>query len=227
MVFSNSVYLPLIISMLLGWFAQWRVHQIYFRYGRIPNKRKIKGMEIAKILLAYHRLNIPILKTKKPMLNYYHPQTKTLHLYEQVSENNSITSMGIVAHEIEHAVQDDQGSHFMSFRNKIARLLAAMGQISPLVFLGGILFRSMFFIYLGMILLFGMVVYAMVSLPIELNASNRAVKTLKETGIADQGEIEMVSVVLRHAAFTYFAGAAQRIGTFLFVVMVMFALHQM
>jgi uncharacterized protein len=102
-----------------------------------------------------------------------------------------------------------------------------MSQFSPLVFMWGIFFRNVIFIYLGVILLFGMAVFAIISLPIELNASNRAMKTLKDIGIADQEEIQMISVVLRHAALTYFAGAAQRIGTFLFIVMVLFMSHQM
>ena len=71
-----------------------------------------------------------------------------------------------------------------------------------------------------------MTAFAFISLPVELNASNRAMKILKEMKIADQEEIEMVSVVLRNAALTYFAGAAQRVGTFLFIVMIFFMSYQ-
>ncbi len=227
MMSFNPFYLLLIIPALLGWFAQWRIREAYFRYLKIPNKTNLKGTEIAQVLLSYHGLNMPVFQIKKPMLNYYHPQTKTLHLCQQIAENPSITSMGIVAHEVEHAVQDHQGCRFMVLRNKLAKSLALMGQFSPLVFIWGILFRNMFFIYAGVILLFGMVIFALVSLPVELNASRRALQSLRETGIADQEEIKMVSIVLRHAALTYFAGAAQRIGTFLFMMMILFMAHRM
>jgi hypothetical protein len=192
----------------------------------VSNKRGIKGGDAAKSILSYHSLNMPVLLTKRPMLNYYNPQDKTLHLSEQIAEYDSITSISIVAHEVEHAVQDKQGCKFMVLRNKMAKSLAFMGQFSPLIFMWGIFFRNVLFIYLGIILLFGMVVFALISLPVELNASKRALQTLKKMNIADEKEIEMVATVLRHAALTYFVGAGQRIATFLFVVMLLYMAHQ-
>lgn len=223
----RPIYLFLIIPVIAGWLAQWRVRQIYYRYLRIPNKKKIKGSEAARIFLSYHGLNMPILQTSKSMLNYYNPQSKTLHFSKIIAEHYSITSIGIVAHEVEHAVQDHQGCRFMVLRNKTAKFLALVGQFSPLVFMWGIFLRNVIFIYSGVILLFGMVIFALISLPVELNASNRALKTLKETELADRKEIKIVATVLRFAALTYFAGAAQRMGTFLFIVMILFMAHQM
>jgi len=222
----NPIYLFLIIPIFLGWFAQWRVRQSYQKYLKIPSKKGIKGTEVTKTFLSHHHLNIPILETTSPMLNYYNPQSKTLHLSEQIAENDSITSMGIIAHEVEHAVQDKQGCKFMVLRNKMAKSLALMGQFSPLVFMWGIFFRNAIFIYLGIILLFGMTIFALISLPVELNASKRALQTLKKLNIADQEEIRMIATVLRNAALTYFVGAGQRIGTSLFIVMVLFMAHQ-
>jgi len=115
----------------------------------------------------------------------------------------------------------------MVLRNKTAKFLALVGQFSPLVFMWGIFLRNVIFIYSGVVLLFGMVIFALISLPVELNASNRALKTLKEVELADREEIKMVATVLRFAALTYFAGAAQRMGTFLFIVMILFMAHQM
>jgi hypothetical protein len=226
MPINNPIYLLLIIPIFLGWFAQWRVRQSYHKYLKVSNKIGIKGGEAAKSLLSYHGLNMPVLLTKRPMLNYYNPQDKTLHLSEQIAEYNSITSISIVAHEVEHAVQDKQGCKFMVLRNKMAQSLAFMGQFSPLIFMWGIFFRNALFIYLGIILLFGMVIFALISLPIELNASKKALQTLKKINIADEEEIEMVATVLRHAALTYFIGAGQRIATFLFIVMLLYIAHQ-
>jgi Zn-dependent membrane protease YugP len=187
----------------------------------MPNKKGIKGGEIAKVLLAYHNLNLSVLQNKRKMVNYYNPQNKTLNFCTNIAELASITSLGIVAHEIEHAVQDRQGFRFMNLRNKLAKSLAIMGQLSPLIFIWGMLFRNVFLFYSGIILLFGMVVFALVSLPVELNASNRALKTLQETRLADQEEIKMVTIVLRYAALTYFVEATQRIGTFLFILLLL------
>ncbi len=222
MIFTfQPLYLLLIVPAFLGWFAQWRLRQIYYRYLKMPNKKGIKGGEIAKVLLAYHNLNLSVLQNKRKMVNYYNPQNKTLNFCTNIAELASITSLGIVAHEIEHAVQDRQGFRFMNLRNKLAKSLAIMGQLSPLIFIWGMLFRNVFLFYSGIILLFGMVVFALVSLPVELNASNRALKTLQETRLADQEEIKMVTIVLRYAALTYFVEATQRIGTFLFILLLL------
>ena len=223
----DLLYLLLVIPFLLGWLAQLRVRQTFYYYLKIPNKKGYTGAQIAEILLNDHKLNIPILETKKPLLNYYNPQSKTLHLSNKIAENPSITALGIVAHEMEHVVQDHQGWKYMHLRNNIAKLLAITGQLSPIFFLWGILFGMSFFIILSVAMLFGMTIFALISLPVELNASRRAIAQLKNLNLADQKELKMASRVLRNAALTYFAGASQRLGTFLFVVMILYMAHQL
>lgn len=222
----KPVYLLVVLPVFLAWFAQWRLGRIYYQYLEIPNKKGKTGFEIAQDLLSYYGISIPILLTKRQMSNYYNSQTKTLYFCQKIAELPSITSLGIVAHEIEHVVQEQRGFRIMSLRNKIAKILAFAGQLSPLIFLWGIFFRSILLIYAGLIFLFGSVIFALVSLPLELNASSRALKTLKETGLADQEEINMVAIVLRHAALTYFIGAIQRIGSFLFVLLILLMLNK-
>jgi Zn-dependent membrane protease YugP len=221
MLTFQPIYLLLVIPVFLGWFAQWRLQQVYYHYLQVPNKKGKNGMEIVQDLLSFYQLNLPVLQTNKKLLNYYNPQNRTLHLCKNIIESSSITSLGIVAHEVEHAVQEDRGFLLMNLRNRMAKPLAFMGQLSPLVFTWGILFRNVFLVYVGVSLLVGMVIFSLVSLPIEFNASKRALNTLQEVGLADRDEIKMVSVVLRHAAFTYLIGAAQRIGTFLFILLIL------
>ncbi len=222
----KPIYLLLIIPALLGWFAQYRLKQVYSHYLQIPNKKEKKGTEVAQDLLSFYQLNIPVLQTSRPMVNYYNPQNRTLNICTKIAEYPSITSLGIVAHEVEHAVQDHLGFHFINLRNRIARTLAVMGQLSPLLFIWGVFFRNILLIYTGLFFLFGMIIFALVSLPVELNASSRALKTLKEIGLADQEEIKQVAIILRHAAFTYFIGAIQRIGTFLFIILILFMINK-
>lgn len=217
----KPIYLLLIVPALLGWFAQWRLKQVFDYYLDIPNKKGINGIEAARELLSFYKIDISILPTAKQMLNYYNPQDKTLHIYRNIAESSSLASLGIVAHEVEHAVQDWEGFRFMNLRNRIAKTLAVIGQLSPLVFIWGVFFRNILLIYTGVLLLFGMVIFALISLPVELNASHRALNVLQATGLADEVEIKMVGVVLRHAALTYFVSAIQRIGTFLFIILIL------
>jgi len=217
MLFINPLYLLLIIPALLGWFAQWRVQFIYYQYLKQPNKNYIDGSEVIKIFLTHYQLNLPIVVNKKKLVNYYNPQNKTLHFSNEILESASITSMGIVAHEIAHVIQDKEGCKFMVLRNNLAKNLAILGQFTTILFFWGIIFRHLIFVYAAVLLLFGLTVFAILSLPIEINASKRGLHALNELNIADEHDIKGVSLVLRHAAFTYFAGALQKIGTFLFI----------
>ncbi len=221
MLAFQPIYLLLVIPALLGWFAQWRLRQVYYHYLQVPNKKGKNGLEIVRDLLSFYQLNLPVLQTNKKLLNYYNPQNRTLHLCKNIIESPSITSLGIVAHEVEHVVQEEKGFLPMRLRNRMAKPLALMGQLSPLVFAWGIFFRNVFLVYMGVFLLAGMVIFSLVSLPIEFNASKGALNTLQEAGLADRDEIKMVAIVLRHAAFTYLIGTAQRIGTFLFILLIL------
>lgn len=221
MLIFKPIYLLLFVPAVLAWLAQWRLGRVYRYYLQIPNKKGKNGIEIANDLLSFYELNIPILMTSKQMVNYYNPQKKTLHFCKKIAELPSITSLGIVAHEIEHAVQEQQGFRLMSLRNKMAGVLAIIGQLSPLAFVWGMFFRNILLIYAGLFFLFSMIVFALLSLPLELNASQRALNTLKKIGLADQEESKMVNIVLKHAALTYFVGALQRIGTFLFILLIL------
>lgn len=221
MLTFQPIYLLLIIPALLGWLAQWRLRQVYYHYLQVPNKKGKNGLGITQDLLSFYQLKLPVMQTNKKLLNYYNPQNRTLHLCKNVIESPSITSLGIVAHEVEHAVQEERGFLPMRLRNRMAKPLALMGQSSPIVFAWGIFFRNIFLVFIGVFLLVGMVIFSLVSLPIEFNASRGALNTLQEAGLADRDEIKMVAIVLRHAALTYLIGAAQRIGTFLFILLIL------
>ncbi len=221
MIIYKPIYLLLLVPAFLGWFAQWRMKQIYYYYLQVPNKVKKNGMEIVQDLLSFYQFNIPVLVSGKKLLNYYNPKNQTLYLCKNIIKSSSITSLGIVAHEVEHVVQEKQGFKLMSLRNKMAGIFAMMSQLSPVVFVWGVYFRNTLLIYIGLFLLFGTIIFALLSLPLELNASQRALNTLRKIGLADQKESEMVNIILKHAALTYFIGAIQSIGIFLFIYLIL------
>ena len=130
----------------------------------------------------FYQFNIPVLVSGKKLLNYYNPKNQTLYLCKNIIKSSSITSLGIVAHEVEHVVQEKQGFKLMSLRNKMAGIFAMMSQLSPVVFVWGVYFRNTLLIYIGLFLLFGTIIFALLSLPLELNASQRALNTLRKIG---------------------------------------------
>ena len=227
MVF-NPLYLLLILPALLGWFAQVRVRKIYDKHGASTNSREVSGLEAAKRLLAHHGLTqVAIERTPGHLTDHYDPQSKTLRLSDGVANGKSVTALGIVAHEVGHAAQDAQGYRFMQVRTALARRVSQVTQWSSLVFVGGMLFGISILMALGGVMLAGLILFSLVTLPVERNASNRALESLTQAQLAATGEIQEVRQVLRAAAFTYLAGVGQRLGTFLFFVIAVAAARGM
>ncbi|HKZ83686.1 MAG TPA: zinc metallopeptidase [Anaerolineae bacterium] len=221
MFMFNPLYLLLILPALLAWFAQGRVRQVYKKYNAVSNSRGLSGLAAARYLLAHHGLNdVAVERASGQLTDHYDPQTRTLRLSDGVANASTVTALGIVAHEVGHAVQHAEGYRFMQARAQMARWLTQAGRWSTLVFIGGIWFGNLILLALGGVMLAAMVVFAVVTLPVERNASNRAVAMLDQTGLAVSGEGEGARQVLRAAAFTYLAALGQRLATFLFFVAV-------
>jgi uncharacterized protein len=217
----NPLYLLLIVPALLGWYAQSHVRRVYDEYGKRPSSRGSTGLEVARYLLAHHGLNgMVIERAEGHLTDHYDPHTKTLRLSDAVATGSSVTSMGIVAHEVGHAVQDAEGYRFMRVRTTAANRLSVAAQWSSFIFLGGMVFGIPLLMALGGALLAAMVLFSVITLPVERNASDRALKMLEQTGLAGVAERQGVKKVLRSAAFTYAGALAQRLGSFLMFVVV-------
>jgi len=220
----NPLYLLLIIPALLGWFAQGRVRATYEKQAAQPNSLGLSGLEAAKRLLAQHGLSgVSIERAEGHLTDHYDPQTKTLRLSDGVANGRSVTALGIVGHEVGHAAQDAQGYRFMRLRTLLARRISVVTQWSSFIFIGGMLFGISILMALGGVMLAGLALFSLVTLPVERNASDRALAALQAMGLAATEEIAGVRRVLRAAAFTYLAGVAQRLGTFLFFAIAVLA----
>jgi Zn-dependent membrane protease YugP len=217
----NYVYLLLIIPGLLSWYAQAKVRRVYDRYRAAPNRRGISGESAAMELLRYHNLgNIKVEQVKGTLRDHYDPRTKTLRLSEAVIHSSSVTSLGIVAHEVGHALQDAEGYRFMRLRTSMARVLEALAWFSPLVFIGGMMYGNSTLMTLGGVMLASQAVFSLVTLPVERNASTRALESLQAAGLVVSEEGEGVKKVLRSAAFTYLVNLGKQLTTFLFFILV-------
>lgn len=217
----NPLYLLLILPGFLGWYAQKRVRDIYEKYSEIPNQKGADGVETARYLLAQRGLQgVAVERTPGHLTDHYDPQKKVLRLSDGIAHGRSITALGIVAHEVGHAVQDAQGYRFMQVHTWLAQRVSVVAQWSSFIFVGGMLFGNQLLMTLGGMLVFGMLVFSVVTLPMERDASRRALASLEQAGWINSEEKKGVERVLRGAAFTYLAGIGQRVGTFLFFVAV-------
>ncbi|MBZ0292925.1 MAG: zinc metallopeptidase [Anaerolineae bacterium] len=219
----NPLYLLLIVPALLAWLAQARVRKVYDRYGKLANRRNVDGLEVAQRLLsAYGLTDVKIERTPGYLTDHYDPQAKTLRLSDGIANADSITALGVVAHEVGHAIQDAEGYRFMQLRTKMGERVNQVAQWVSFAFIGGMLLGIPILMALSGLFLGVLVVFTLVTLPVERDASNRALTALQQAGLAGVEESRSVREVLRAAAFTYLSSLGQRLGTFLFFVAMIF-----
>ncbi len=207
-------------ALLLAFYAQYKVQSAYRRYSQVPNDRRLTGAEAARLLLGDTGLsNVAVEGTPGQLSDHYDPRSKTLRLSEGVARSNSIAALGIVAHEVGHATQDATGYLPLRLRGGLVPLLNFGSFLGPILFMVGLLFRSYDLAVVGVLFFAAAAVFALITLPVELNASSRALRLLHSTGLAVSGsEEKAVKSILSAAALTYVAAVAQALSTLLYYV---------
>jgi len=209
-------------------YAQSKVTSTFNKYSKVANSQRITGAEAAYSLLRASGLNhVKVEGVKSRLGDHYDPGKKVLRLSPAVANTPSVAALGIVAHEVGHAVQDNVGYAFLRFRTSLvpaANLGSNLGFI--FVILGFVIYifsRSEFgsIVVLGGIFLFALaVLFSLVTLPVEFNASSRARQMLRSTGMVSVQEYNGASAVLSAAALTYIAAMLQAVAQlFYFVLM--------
>jgi uncharacterized protein len=199
-------------------FAQWRVRSAYARYSEVRNAYGLTGAEAARRLLDWAGLrHIPVQIVPGDLSDNYDPRSKVLHLSQGVAYTPSVAALGIAAHEIGHALQDAQA--YVPLRARAAIVPAANIGTSLgfwIFFLGLIIHPLHFLAWVGVGLFSIAVLFTLITLPVELNASRRARTLLSSSGLASPTEMDGVSAVLNAAALTYVAALAQALATLLY-----------
>jgi Zn-dependent membrane protease YugP len=209
-------------ALLLGLWAQAKVRSAFNRYSRVRLSTGLSGAQVARrILEASGLYDVSIEVSRGLMSDHYDPRSKTLRLSSDVYQSNSLAAAGIAAHEAGHAIQDVKGYLPLQLRTTMVPSVQIGSWLGPIIFFVGLLMRgalgpTLAWVGLG---LFGLTsIFALVTLPVELDASRRAKKLLLAQGIVFQQEIKGASSVLDAAALTYVAGAVQAISTMLYYV---------
>lgn len=204
------ILIPLIIYAL---YAQSMVKKTYNKYSRVGNYKKISGAETARKILDYHGLNdIKINKIGGVLSDHYNPRKKTINLSENVYSGRSIASVSVAAHEVGHAVQHQEAYTPLSLRSILAPVASFGSQFVWILVIAGLLFDMLQLIDLGILFYSVVLLFQIVTLPVEFNASSRAVMDLNELALIDSEEEVMAEKVLKAAAMTYVAAAAVSIG---------------
>ena len=201
----------LIPAIILSIYAQSKVQSAYRTYLNVPNSRGITGAEAARRILQFNELNIPINEIQGTLTDNYNPQQGTMNLSPQVFEVPSIASMAIAAHECGHALQHASGYSLLNLRNSIVPVANIGSMLAwPMLLIGLMMGNSGGFLFtLGIILFLGVVLFHLVTLPVELDASKRALIQLEALNcFASDEEHAAAKQVLDAAALTYLAALA-------------------
>ena len=206
-----SYYIVLGVSFLITLIAQILVKSTFAKYTKVPSSTGMTGAQAAATLLMSQGIgNVSIGRVQGSLTDHYNPSNNTLVLSEPVFGQSSISAIAVAAHECGHAMQHATGYFPLSLRTKLVPAVNFSSRISWIFIIIGLIFYSTvanWFLYIGIILFSAAVVFQLVTLPVELNASRRALTLLEQNGILVGNENASARKVLRAAAFTYVAAA--------------------
>lgn len=209
----DPTYLLVLLGVVLSLFASAGVRSSFNKYSRIRSMSGYTGAAAAERILHQSGIyDVRIERVSGNLSDHYDPRTKVLRLSDQVYSQNSLAAIGVAAHECGHAIQHQQSYIPLKIRGALVPV-ANFGSMAswPIIILGVIMSWNSFLINFGIILFTAAVLFQLVTLPVEFNASRRAVAQLGATGILGQEELRQSKKVLNAAALTYVAAAAATI----------------
>jgi len=204
-------------ALILSIYAQFKVKSTFSKYSSVRSMKGITGRDAAYNLLRNNGINnVSIEAIRGSLTDHYDPSSHVLRLSETVYGNDSIAAIGVAAHEVGHAIQHQQGYKPMEIRQKIVPITNFASTASFPILLIGMFIANSNLIMLGILLFSAVVLFHIVTLPVEFNASNRAVLQLNQIGLISNDEVPMVKKVLGAAALTYVAAALSAIANLLY-----------
>jgi len=217
MFFDPMYFLFLAPGMLLAMWAQYRVQSTFAEASKIRSRSGLTGAQAAATVMQREGLtSVTIEAVRGQLTDHYDPTDKVLRLSESVYAQSSLAAIGVAAHEAGHAFQDAERYPLLVVRNAIVPLANFGGSVSMLMIMGGFLLSLGSLVYLGIAAFSMTVVFQLVNLPVEFDASARARQKLRDSGLVTAEEDREVGKVLNAAALTYVAATLTSIFTLLY-----------
>jgi uncharacterized protein len=209
-------------ALLLGMYAQARVKGAYKKYAQVRTARGVTGAQVARNLLDAQGLHhVAVEETQGFLSDHYDPRGKVLRLSPEVYRTPSVAAAGIAAHEMGHALQDAQQYAPLMLRSAMVPSVQFGSWLGPLVFFAGLILDFTGLAWIGLILFGATAAFAVVTLPVEFDASRRAKQLLQSHSIIIGDEMRGVDKVLNAAALTYVAAAIQAISVLLYYAFIL------
>lgn len=220
-MFFDPLYLIIALpALLLGMYAQARVKSNFNKYSQVRTSRGFTGADVAKALLNSQGLyDVQVEETQGFLSDHYDPRSKTLRLSPEVYRTPSVAAAGIAAHEMGHALQHASAYMPLQIRSALVPAVQFSSNLAPWIIIGGLLLQWTSLAWLGVILFGAAVVFSLITLPVEFDASRRAKQLLVSEGVLSVQETEGVNKVLDAAALTYVAAAIAAVGQLIYWVL--------
>ena len=209
-MFFHPSYFLLIPGMILVWWAQQRVQSTYRKYSQIQSSLGLTGAEVAETILKRMGVqNVTVEPIAGELTDHYDPSAKAVRLSEVVYGSSSLAAAAVAAHECGHVLQDVKGYKPMNIRAALVPAVNLGSNLGPLLIFAGLFLGALggIFIKIGIVLFASVIVFHLVTLPVEFDASSRALRIIDELGILQGEENQGARKVLNAAAFTYVATA--------------------
>lgn len=204
----DPTMLVLIPALLLSMWAQSKVQSTFNHYSQIAARGNVTAESTARMLLTlYGMASMPINHVSGSLTDHYDPRNKTLNLSDSVYSSRSIASIGVAAHEVGHAIQHHEAYTPLILRNSIVPVVNICSSASMPLFILGLVVGNFMLVNLGILLFSGALAFHLITLPVEINASSRALKLLEQTHTLAPDELAGAKKVLTAAAWTYIAAA--------------------
>lgn len=217
----NPIWLLMIVIMGLSYVIQEVLSRKFAKYSKVPSPNDLTGAEVARKMLANNGItDVRVEHVTGKLTDHYNPQTKTLNLSDAVYASPSIAAAAVAAHECGHAVQHAKGYGPLRLRSALVPAVSFASNWVQWVLLAGVVFIQIFpsLIWIGIAMFAMTTLFSIITLPVEINASARAVAWLDSTGIVDRQTKPMAQEALRWAAYTYVVAALGSLATLFYYI---------
>jgi Predicted Zn-dependent protease len=215
--YMDKYYLILVIpALIISMIAQMQVKSTFNKYSKVGNSKHMTGAEVASYLLQMNGIyDVEVTQIRGQLTDHYDPRKKVLRLSESTYASTSVAAIGVAAHETGHAIQHQVKYGPLVLRSTLVPVAGFGSAAGPYVAILGLFMGWPIIINIGLLLFLAAIVFYLVTLPVEFNASKRAISALGSTGIFMRDELNSARKVLNAAAMTYVASALVAIASFL------------
>lgn len=211
------------LVMLVSWLVGQQLRSRFAKYSKTPLSNGMSGREIAEQMLHDNGIfNVKVISVPGQLTDHYNPANRTVNLSEAVYHQRNAAAAAVAAHEVGHAVQHATAYQWLTMRSKLVPVVSVASNLMQWVILGGVLLINTFpqLLLFGIILFAATTLFSVITLPVEYDASNRALAWMKQRGVVTAGELTMSADALKWAARTYLVAAIGSIGTLLYYIMI-------